>query len=175
MQQVENNELPVPDTLFVPVGSGGTLAGLSLGIKNSPLDCQLVGIRVISPLFVNSWFVARLANNTATLIEEHSPLSPEPVTREDFELTGEYLGPGYGKATPELRNFLSRTRDKVSFRLDPTYTGKTLQALYQERRKRGLEDKVVLYWHTLSQVDLSVWTNKASKKDLPDEYHVYFE
>lgn len=175
IRQVESGELPGPDIIYVPVGSGGTLAGLGLGLKNSSLNCKLVGIRVMNLLFINTFLVTRLANNTAGLIEQRTSRTLNRISSSDFELLADYVGQGYGETTPEFMNFMDTTAPKVSFRIDPTYTGKTLHALQKERQKRDLGSKTVLYWHTLNQEPLSKWTESSSSDSLPEEYQRFFE
>jgi D-cysteine desulfhydrase len=45
-QQIDNQDLPEPEHIFVPVGSCSTLAGLTLGAKLCGLNSKVVGIRV---------------------------------------------------------------------------------------------------------------------------------
>ncbi len=44
--QVERKEMPPPKVIYLPVGSGGTMAGLVLGLRLAGLKTRVVGIRL---------------------------------------------------------------------------------------------------------------------------------
>ena len=44
--QIEKGLMPRPDTIFCPVGSNGTLAGLLLGMHMTGMESEVIGVRV---------------------------------------------------------------------------------------------------------------------------------
>src|SRR5215212_113166 len=51
--QIENAEMPRPSRVIVPVGTGGTAAGLLLGFAITHSDIEVVGVRTGPRLFAN--------------------------------------------------------------------------------------------------------------------------
>jgi 1-aminocyclopropane-1-carboxylate deaminase/D-cysteine desulfhydrase-like pyridoxal-dependent ACC family enzyme len=176
VEQIEDGQMPEPDTVFVAAGTCGTLAGLTLGLKLAGLSTRVVGVRVVDRLIANKPLVMRLAGKMATRLEASGVESVPSVCRDDFELIHSYFGPDYGEPTPEGRRAIRLADQTEGLTLEPTYTGKTMAALIGERQRRELRDKTVLYWHTLSGVDLSERIAAADvQADLPDEYQAFFE
>ena len=109
--QVEAGELPAPGSVVVPVGSGGTVAGLTVGFALAGLDCLVLGVVVNDMLRLDNWSMMRLANRTAILLTERGltgartlhrgrlrpapPLAGDDVRRPDPGVRGRG-GPGRG-------------------------------------------------------------------------------
>jgi D-cysteine desulfhydrase len=139
-EQVEAGELPAPDVVVLPASSGGTLAGLKIGFDIAGIDARLAGVRVVERYIANGFTVARLANQTASLIED----GPGPYRYRDIDLISGYLGEGYAEPTPAGER-VTETAETFGLELDPTYTAKTVAGIAGE-----FDDETVLYWHTLS-------------------------
>ena len=67
--QVEAGSLPEPAHVVVPVGTGGTAAGLALGFQIAGLRSRVVGVVVNDQLRLDAAVFARLARRTAALLE----------------------------------------------------------------------------------------------------------
>ena len=67
--QVEDGSLPEPAHAVVPVGTGGTAAGLALGFQLAGLPTRVVGVVVNDQLRLDAPVFARLARRTAALLE----------------------------------------------------------------------------------------------------------
>src|SRR5688500_10543226 len=81
-EQVEAGELPRPERVVVPLGSGGTAAGLALGFAMAGLDVTVLGARVGPRIGANRWRVLRLAEQTRRLITRYTGRAP-PAVRGD--------------------------------------------------------------------------------------------
>lgn len=175
--QIEADELPEPDYIFVAAGTCGTLAGLTLGCQMAGLSSRVVGIRVIDRLLSNSAIAAQLARNAAKLMGEHGVHDVPELTRSDFIVLSDYFGGEYGEPTAEgeeARQLVDETTDNLQ--LDPTYTAKAIAGLIGDRDMLGLAHRDVLYWHTLSSVDISDRIERADvEKQLPESYQKFFE
>ncbi len=86
-RQVAAGEVPEPSHVVLALGSGGTAAGLLLGLKLAGLRSRLVCVLVndLTPLSARG--VARLARRTQRLIRRHSIGTPPP----QLELSGSDL------------------------------------------------------------------------------------
>ena len=126
--QVAAGELPEPGSVVVPVGSGGTVAGLRLGFAIAGLDCAVLGVVVNDMLRLDARAMSRLANRTAVLLTEHG-LTGVPLLEEaDFDLRDDWLGATYGDPTPAAVAEVALGAE-AGMELEPVYTGKALAAI----------------------------------------------
>ncbi len=152
--QIEAGMLPVPDWIFVPVGSGGTFAGLVLGCKLAGLPTRVAGVLVTDILPPTAARVVRLAAKCHGLLRGCSPLVPDVrVSLEDVHIVSGFVGAGYGAPTEEARAAREEMRELEGIELETVYTGKCLAALRSLAPQREYRDANILYWNTYSSVD----------------------
>jgi D-cysteine desulfhydrase len=132
-------------TVLLATGSCGTQAGLIAGAA-LPSDVstrlEIVGVPVSRPPEECTERIVRLATGCAKRLG-----SDRIFTAGDVRLLGGYLGPGYGKASPEgieAALLAARTEGLV---LDPVFTAKAMAALVVECRRGALPGPVV-FLHT---------------------------
>jgi D-cysteine desulfhydrase len=146
--QVERGELPPPARVVVALGSGGTAAGLALGLALAGLDTRVVAVQVNDRTPLDAGRVARLAGRAGRLLERRgAQLPPRSVSAGDLTVETRWLGEGYGHHTPEAQHALELAREE-GLALEPVYTGKTMAALLALRERGELGESPVLYWHT---------------------------
>lgn len=165
-RQVETGECPEPDVVVVPTSSGGTLAGLRVGLDRTNLKTRVVGVRVIERYVVNRWTVARLARKTASLLDDGGR---RDYGQGDIELLSGYLGEGYGVPT-EAGEAARKVADDHGLTLDPTYTAKAVAALSDH-----FDEEVVCYWHTVSDSRPPPLDPEAARERLPDAFGRFVE
>jgi D-cysteine desulfhydrase len=145
--QVEDGSLPEPAHVVVPVGTGGTAAGLALGFQLAGLRTRVVGIVVNDQLRLDPPVLARLARRTAKLLERRGArLGPLRLDPDMLDLTRDQIGSGYGHPTEAAKRAAAQAAED-GLRLDPVYTAKAmagLLALHAEGRLEG----PVLFVHT---------------------------
>src|SRR6266513_6177919 len=137
--------LPPPDAIVVPLGTGGTAAGIALGVAWLGWSTEVVAVRVASRLVANRWRTLRLARQAAALlrrarIEFSVPRSAIRVRVVDA------VGKGYGHPTPEgerAREFAA----EHGLRLDPTYGAKAFSVLM---RRADVNVQRAVFWHTFA-------------------------
>jgi D-cysteine desulfhydrase len=153
--QVKAGLLPEPAQLFTAVGTGGTLAGLALGLRLSGLRTRVVGVLVTDILPPTPERLARAARGSLALLRRADPTFPElRIEARDVELDRSQLGPGYGAATPAAEEAV-RAAAALGLRLETTYTGKCLAAILARARAGALGPGPVLFWNTYNAVDLA--------------------
>ena len=138
--QVRAGELPEPETVWCALGSGGTAAGLAVGLRMAGLGTKVCAVHVNDQLRLSEATILRLARRTG--------LAEAGVN--DVEVVHGYLGAGYGHGTEAARAAIERAREAEGLVLDPVYTGKTMAAVldHLERRPAG----PTLYWHTYNGI-----------------------
>jgi 1-aminocyclopropane-1-carboxylate deaminase/D-cysteine desulfhydrase-like pyridoxal-dependent ACC family enzyme len=139
-EQVRGHQLPEPHELYVAQGSGGTAAGLAVGLAQAGLSTQVVGVAVSKPHAVLAYSAQSLARKLARR---------NGVDEKSLRLRTDsnFVGLGYGHevwGAPAAREIALA----LGFRTDATYTEKALVAALARARARP--DLNVLYWHTLS-------------------------
>ncbi|MBI5480061.1 MAG: pyridoxal-phosphate dependent enzyme [Deltaproteobacteria bacterium] len=162
-EQVARGECPEPSVIFVPLGSGGTAAGLLLGLAQTRLRTRLAAVRVVHPALAGAPGTGLLAWRTARLLAScGAQLRPFAASR--LEVLGGFLGAGYGAPTPAGVAAVARAADREGLCLETTYTGKTLAALIA--RSPGLRGPVLL-WDTFSSADLAALGRGGEGRAVP--------
>lgn len=108
------------DTITCPVGTGGTLAGISSALTGSS---RALGIAVLkNALYLNDE-VERLHQDSMG------------VAWNNWEINHEYHFGGYGKYSEELVDFINGFKSDTGIQLDPIYTGKMVFGLFDLIKK----------------------------------------
>ena len=127
--QVAAGELPEPAHVVVPVGSGGTAAGLALGLALAGLRSRVLGVVVNELLRLDPATLGRLARRTARLLRRRgAPLDGLDRIDPPVQTTRDWLGAGYGLPTEDSTSALRAARESEGLELDPVYTAKALAA-----------------------------------------------
>ena len=166
---VELAEQLRPDVIYIPMGTGGTLAGLLTGFLMTDFRPRIEAVRVVEKEFRNETHIKALCDE---LCEELGV--DERVAPEDILIRDEFFGEDYGIPTPEGREAVERFQTLENVYLENTYTGKTVAALLHDLRTGALNGKTVLYWNTLNSRDFSAEVSGINPNDLPPEFGVLF-
>ncbi len=130
-EQVRRGTLPAPTRIVCAVGTGGTAAGLLLGLRLAGLEATVHAAVVNDALRLDEAVIRRLAARTARLLRRRGAALPGDVLEAwpgDLLVDRGALGPGYGVATPEGDQALEDAA-ACGVALDPVYTAKALAAL----------------------------------------------
>ena len=158
-----------PDIIYIPMGTGGTLAGLLTGFLLTDLRPRIEAVRVVEPAFRNKIHIRKLCDELCDKLG-----LPERVADRDIIIRDDFFGSGYGIPTPESREAVERFQTLENCTLENTYTGKTVAALHDLQAGK-LNGQTVLYWNTLNARDLSAEICGMDFHDLPPAFHSYFE
>ena len=168
-QQIEAGALPEPARVYLACGSGGTAAGLALGLALAGLHTRVVAVLITDILAPSQSSLQRMARRTLKLLRRSAGAVATPALEDRIELETGFIGPGYGHATREAeaaQHTLERLEDLI---LDGTYTGKAFAALLARERGRN---EPILFWHSYSahepELALPDW------RRLPRSFHRFF-
>ena len=129
-----------PDDLVVPSATGGTQAGLLVGLRTAGAATAVHG-QAVTPLDELRPKIAAIVAGLAGL--EGLATVPD----EEILLDDDQLGPGYGRPTAaadEATRLLARTEGIF---VDPIYTAKSLAGLLARVRAGGFDGRRVVFWH----------------------------
>jgi D-cysteine desulfhydrase family pyridoxal phosphate-dependent enzyme len=133
-----------PDAVIIAAGSGGSLAGLGLGLRRWLPGTRLIGASVGPPAGVLARRTAQIANAAARLLHVDERFHPH-----DFTVLDEWVGAGYGTATAEGDAALLLAARTEGLLLDPVYTAKAAAALAALTARRAfVRSERVIFWHT---------------------------
>ncbi|AFL81170.1 1-aminocyclopropane-1-carboxylate deaminase [Aequorivita sublithincola DSM 14238] len=134
------------DYICVPVGTGGTMAGL---IKASKENQQVLGFSALKGSFQSSE-IAKYTSKT------------------NFEITDNYCFGGYGKIDSDLIRFINEFKEKTNIPLDPVYTGKMMYGIMDLLKKGHFkENSRIFAVHTGGLQGIAGMNQKLIKKNLP--------
>jgi len=174
--QVREGVLPEPDAIFVPLGSGGTVAGLALGCRLAGLRSRVVGVLVTDILPPSPARLAGLAGAALRRLRRASGELPEvTLGADDIAIVRDYLGSGYGATTDAGLAAQRLLLEEEGIALETTYTAKCMAALLDLAARAPYRGQTLLYWNTFSSVDTErVVGPLPDWRALPAEFHRYF-
>jgi D-cysteine desulfhydrase len=153
-EQVDAGALPAPDTVFVPLGTGGTAAGLLLGFALAGLRTRVVAVLVTDILPPTPERLLRLARAAGRRLRRLDPTIPEiTLGVDDVAIVRTQLGAGYGRSTRAAAVAAELMERSEGIALDATYSAKCLAALLHAAREPRYAGRPLLFWNTYSSID----------------------
>jgi D-cysteine desulfhydrase len=144
--QLVRSRMPAPDILVVPLGSGGTAAGLLVGLALAGLPTRLIGVRVVPRIVANRTRVLRLAERTRGLLSRLARTALPALDHGRLEIEEDAYGGAYGRESASARAAADALRDVGGPALDATYSAKAFGVALA--RARHAPDERVLFWLT---------------------------
>ena len=130
----------VLDTVVVPSATGGTQAGLLMGVRTAGAATAIHGFAVTPPDDLRATVVALVA-----ALGELPGLAA--VEEAEIVVDGSQLGEGYGRSTAAATDATLRLARTEGILVDPIYTAKALAGLIALVRDGRLDGRRVVFWH----------------------------
>jgi len=144
--QLARASVPAPDTLVVPLGSGGTVAGLLVGLALAGLPTRVLAVRVVPRVVANRRRVLRLARAAAKRFSDLADVAAPEIREERLIIEHAQYGGAYARETDASQAALELVRAAGGPSLDGTYSAKALAAALAHARTSP--DERVLFWLT---------------------------
>jgi len=141
-EQVRRGECPEPHAIYAALGSGGTVAGLLVGLQMAELRTQVIAVRVVDRPFANRSIVLGLARAMGKRLGVQ-------VDARRLEVIHDEFGGGYGVETARGREAMAEGVD-AGLAIEPTYTAKTLAAALDARES----GRTVMFLDSLSSATM---------------------
>ena len=126
--------------VVLPSATGGTHAGLLVGLRLAGVGASVEGVAVAVPS-------AELRPTVETLVAELAALLGIDVAADEVRFDDTQLGPGYGRPTAaadEATRLLARSEGIL---VDPIYTAKALAGLVAAVRAGRYDGRTIVFWH----------------------------
>ncbi len=136
-----------PVAIVHATGSGGTQAGLTVGVELYQLDCPVIGMAVCDN---ENYFLNKVRADLREWSDLYSTTQDLRLNVDELNIhvNDQYIGPGYARASAEVFDTIRLAARTEGLMLDPVYTGKGFHGLLEEIRKghfkRG-EDVVFIH------------------------------
>jgi D-cysteine desulfhydrase family pyridoxal phosphate-dependent enzyme len=133
-----------PTRLYFASGSRGTQAGITLGAKHFGAPYEVYGVAVSGGEEFKRERAMRIANEAAAIAQIDTR-----VSERDLVTDQNFIGEGYGIATPECLEAIRLLAETEGILLDPVYTAKAMAALIRHARDGALDpSSTVVFVHT---------------------------
>jgi 1-aminocyclopropane-1-carboxylate deaminase/D-cysteine desulfhydrase-like pyridoxal-dependent ACC family enzyme len=143
--QIRDGLLPPPRQVVVPLGTGGTAAGLAVGFAIAGLPIAVIAARIGPRIGANRTRVLRLARATAALIRQTSGERMPDLSRDAVSVVHDVYGGAYGRSLPAGDDAARRLEGWRGIALDATYSAKAFAAAIALHRSREVP---TLFWLT---------------------------
>ncbi len=144
-QQCDEQDI-IFDSIFVASGSGGTQAGMVLGLEKHQLNAQLQAVRIDKTFGAIS-----IEQNVVNISNEGAEYFgwDKRFSEENIGMLPGYDDAGYAQITGQELNAIHTMLKEEAILLDPVYTGRAFAGLLDQIKKGKLsKGSKVLFWHT---------------------------
>jgi D-cysteine desulfhydrase len=175
--QIQNQVLPKPDLIYVPMGSVGTVTGLLLGLALSKLDTKIIALAV-EPETIPGFYVQQikdlfaLANQLLHSKDQNINLVDFPA--QFLAINNKFSSPYYGAWTSKDQTTINLLQNLEKIKLEGTYSSKPFSAFLDDVQKQNITNKTVLIWNTYCDLDSNNQINKINYSKLPASMYYYF-
>jgi 1-aminocyclopropane-1-carboxylate deaminase/D-cysteine desulfhydrase-like pyridoxal-dependent ACC family enzyme len=154
-RQLLAGEAREPDAIYVPLGSGGTAAGLAIGLAAAGVMAEVVAVRVTPRQLIRKAMLHTLSRGLVQRIRGIDERFPgvADVAMKNLVIEESFLGDGYGIPTGAGREASRLAAETDGLVLDASYTAKTMAALIAHARAHRKGQRL-LFVHTLSSAPM---------------------
>ena len=144
--QGQLNELRIKaDHIVLATGTGGTQAGLELGVRLLDLKTRVIGLSISRHTREKADEIAELCNKTMDFLG----LKDFQITPDEITVNYDYMGRGYGIPTDECIKAVRTLAQTEGIILCPVYTGKAMAGLIDlVKRNTFKKDDNIIFLHT---------------------------
>jgi D-cysteine desulfhydrase len=144
-RQIAAGAMPRPACIVLPLGTGGTAAGLALGFAIAGTRIPVIAARIGPRIGANRTRVMALVRATAALIARVSRRAVPEVSPDALHVVHDVYGGAYGRSLPAGERAAAQLLGWRGLALDATYSAKAFAAA--TAHPRHPEDPT-LFWLT---------------------------
>jgi len=167
--QIRQGDCPPPKRIYVPLGTGGIVAGLAVGLALGGVDTTLCAVAVVERCFTTRWHINNLVSTCIRLLKSKNIQSHTGVSSLPIEIKRGFVGKGYSHSTQAGRAACILGKG-AGYPLEGVYSGKAFAALLKDvcvdQQNQAAQD--VLFWLTNHGENLPMpapnWQNALPEK-----------
>jgi D-cysteine desulfhydrase len=144
-RQISDGVMPRPARIVVPLGTGGTAAGLVLGLAVAGLGIPVVAARIGPRIGANRRRVLALVGATRRLISRFAGRATPSPAPDALRVVHDVYGGAYGRPLPAGDRAAERMMVWRGLALDATYSAKAFAAAIAPHRT---DEDPTLFWLT---------------------------
>jgi D-cysteine desulfhydrase len=145
--QINAGQLPEPQKIFVPLGTGGTSVGIAIGLAMAGLTPETVAVRVVPEIALPNAMLSLLMARTLRLIRKAGLPAPRRHHIRFTVQTG--FSTQYAITNPQADNAM-QLAENAGIALETTYSAKAMAALIFHARTAPPTDGPYLFWQTFA-------------------------
>jgi D-cysteine desulfhydrase len=176
-EQIDQCLMPMPDYIYVAVGSMGTISGLLLGCKLAKIPAKIIGINTDPETSLDeiNTGIKKLFNETNLFLNKlDSSIPLHTIDRKEIVVLNNFCGEKYGLCTLDGAIYRDILKSCENILLDSTYTAKAFAGMIHHTYITKTNKSVILFWHTWDSSDF-VNVDPTMYRNLPHKFHPYFE
>ena len=147
LEQVRQGELPEPCKIYIPFATGGSVAGLLIGLALAGAKTRVVAVQTVESVIANRRRLERLIK-TALKILGFGRQEFELCMRQLEQIDRSQLGKGYRDIPPAAQRAVALAAE-LGLRLEPAFSGKAFAALLEALPE--FPNGELLFWNTHDQ------------------------
>jgi D-cysteine desulfhydrase len=169
-EQVHAGVCPLPDCIYLAMGTMGSAVGIAIGLELLGLGTEVVVVRASSVATSSESRFFAMAKETLAYARTLDPTFPDmQIDRHHVRFQTHQLGGGYGFPTRAGTAAMKLVAETQGYPLEPTYTAKAMAALIAD--EKSLAKKTVLFWNSHNTRPLA--TDGVGIDDFPRELRSY--
>ena len=148
-EQISAGLLPEPRSIYLPFATGGSVAGLLIGLTLAGMATRVVAVQTVDGIIANQKRLERLVKKTLAVLGADGGLFHRCMNQLDF-IDRQNLGSGYRDVPPKVVAAVVTARQH-GLHLEPVFSGKAFAALLDALPK--FPNGELLFWNTHDQHD----------------------
>jgi D-cysteine desulfhydrase len=149
MEQVRQGLLPEPRRIYIPFATGGSVAGLMIGLALTGGQTRVVAVQAVDRVIANCGRLERLVKQTLSLPGFDRSMFGQCMRRLEM-IDRRYLGRGY-RDIPCATQSAVELAAHHGLSLEPAFSGKAFAGMLDALPE--FPDGELLYWNTHDQSD----------------------
>lgn len=126
--QVRSGVIPEPRQVVVPLGTGGTAAGLALGFSIAGLRPLIIAARVVPKIVGRKNRIVRLTSAVGAFIERQARIRLPSTVPPRIQVVDAVYGGAYGRVLPRADAAAACLGEAIGTTVDATYGAKAFVA-----------------------------------------------
>lgn len=169
-EQVSTTQQAMPDCIYLPLGSMGSVAGLAIGLAALGLDTRIICAQVVPKPFASQKSLQNLIQSTLKMLQHYCPKFPIKVNHsqqlmKQITIREDFFGAAYGDPSNTALTAAKTAETELELTLDTTYSAKSFANLLHDAANQQLAGQNVLFWNTYNNQPADALADRLANRD----------